>query len=112
MPGFITLIAFTLAGEAAVQALGLHIPGSIIGLLLLLACLTARPGRLPAVEASARDLLRFLPLFLVPVGVAVVSLASRAEAGLPMLVLTLMVALVLAVVIVSTLMRLAMRRAG
>lgn len=111
MPGFIALIAFTLAGEAVVHALALPIPGSIVGLLLLLACLTARPSGLPAVEATARETLRFLPLFLVPVGVAVVSLASRADAGLGHLVLTLVIALVLGVVIVSTLMRLALRGA-
>ena len=109
MSGFIVLIAFYIAGEAIAQTLHLPVPGSIIGLLLLLAGLAAKRGPVEEVAGAARQILRFLPLFLVPVGVAVVSLGAGSHDGLPLLVVTLIAALPAGVVVTALAMRLALR---
>lgn len=111
MLGFIAILAFNLAGEAVVALAELPIPGSIVGLLMLLAYLTPGRAGLAEIDGTARQILRFLPLFLVPVGVAVVSLGADPGADLARLVGTLVAALVVGVLIVSTVMRLVLRRA-
>lgn len=111
MLGFTAIIAFTLAGEAVVALVGLPVPGSIVGLLLLLAYLSRGRAGLAEIETTARLILRYLPLFLVPVGVAVVGLGADPGGDLVRLVATLLAALVVGVVIVSTVMRLVCRSA-
>ncbi|GGK37011.1 CidA/LrgA family protein [Salinarimonas ramus] len=110
MLGFIVIIAFTLAGEALVALAGLPVPGSIVGLLLLCGYLTFGRAGLAEIDATARLILRFLPLFLVPVGVAVVGLGADPGPELARLVATLVVALVVGVLAVSSVMRLVARR--
>jgi holin-like protein len=70
-----------LAGEVFVRALGLPMPGPVIGLMLLLILLMARDrfavlGRGPlqgdGVEIASRGLLANLSLLFVPAGVGVV----------------------------------------
>lgn len=109
MLGFLVLIVVTLLGEATLAALALPVPGAIVGLLLFVSYLGLRGPGAEEAEAAARSVLRFLPLFLVPVGVAVVGLGARLDADLSLLVGTLLVALVAGVLAVSTVMRLALR---
>lgn len=68
---FILLLA-QLAGEIAVRALALPLPGPVVGLVLLLVALVWR-GRPPdGLEPAADGLLRHLSLLFVPAGVGVV----------------------------------------
>jgi putative effector of murein hydrolase LrgA (UPF0299 family) len=70
-----------LAGEVFVRALGLPMPGPVIGLMLLLTLLLARdrfavlargPLQGDGVESASRGLLANLSLLFVPAGVGVV----------------------------------------
>jgi putative effector of murein hydrolase LrgA (UPF0299 family) len=70
-----------LAGEVFVRALGLPMPGPVIGLMLLLILLMARdrfavlargPLQGDGVESASRGLLANLSLLFVPAGVGVV----------------------------------------
>jgi putative effector of murein hydrolase LrgA (UPF0299 family) len=70
-----------LAGEVFVRALGLPMPGPVIGLMLLLTLLMARdrfavlargPLQGDGVESASRGLLANLSLLFVPAGVGVV----------------------------------------
>jgi holin-like protein len=84
-----------LAGEVFVRALGLPVPGPVIGLMLLLVLLTARdrfavlargPLQGDGVESASRVLVANLSLLFVPAGVGVVQkLDLVAEHGIAFL---------------------------
>ena len=67
--GIAWLWAFLGIGTAAVEALGLPIPGSVAGMLLLWAALEARLVKLEWLERGASSLLGVLGLLFVPAGV-------------------------------------------
>lgn len=63
---FAALLVFQLAGETLAQALGLPVPGPLVGMLLLFAALLAY-GRLPeALREASGALLRNLMLLFIP----------------------------------------------
>jgi holin-like protein len=69
--GFAILLLLQAAGEALAFALGLPIPGPVIGLVLLLLALRWRSICEP-VSATAEFLLSHLSLLFVPAGVGVI----------------------------------------
>jgi holin-like protein len=70
--GIAWLWAFLGLGTAVVDALGLPLPGSVAGMLLLWAALEARAVRLEWLERGATSLLGVLGLLFVPAGVGLV----------------------------------------
>jgi holin-like protein len=63
---FAVLLVFQLIGEVLVQALGLPVPGPLVGMLLLFAGLLLR-GEMPAALAdTAQSLLSHLMLLFIP----------------------------------------------
>jgi len=100
------ILVCQLIGEVAVRALGVPVPGPVVGLMLLLLLLLARdrfPGlaRGPlgdgGVEGASRGLLANLSLLFVPAGVGVVQkldlLAEHGVAILAILVVSVIVTL-------------------
>ncbi|MGQ9725025.1 MAG: CidA/LrgA family protein [Tepidimonas sp.] len=71
------LLVLQLFGEALVRALGLPIPGPVVGMALLLLVLWARPSWQAALQPTADGLLRHLSLLFVPAGVGVVQHLQR-----------------------------------
>ena len=69
--GLALLLLLQAAGESLAHALGLPIPGPVIGLILLMPALQWRPLREP-IGAVAGFLLGHLSLLFVPVGVGVI----------------------------------------
>ncbi len=67
LPGFGILVACLLAGGWLKAALGLILPGNILGLFLLLALLLTGIVPLKWVEAAARLLLWLLPFLFLPI---------------------------------------------
>lgn len=67
LPGFGVLVVCLLAGQWLKSALGLILPGNILGLFLLLALLLTGVVPLRWVEAAARLLLWLLPFLFLPV---------------------------------------------
>jgi holin-like protein len=70
--GIAWLWAFLGLGTVVVEALGLPLPGSVAGMLLLWAALEARVVRLEWLERGAASLLGVLGLLFVPAGVGLV----------------------------------------
>ena len=70
--GIAWLWAFLGLGTAVVDALGVPLPGSVAGMLLLWAALEARAVRLEWLERGATSLLGVLGLLFVPAGVGLV----------------------------------------
>lgn len=83
---FAALLVFQLAGEVAVQVLGLPFPGPLVGMLLLFAALVVR-GALPAALSDAASvLLRHLMLLFIPAVTGVMMYFDRiAREWLPFL---------------------------
>ena len=67
------LILCQFAGEVAARALGLPLPGPVLGLVLLLAILMARGGPGEPLRDTSNGLLRYLSLLFVPAGVGIVT---------------------------------------
>lgn len=75
--GLAVLLVYQLIGEVGVHALGLPIPGPVLGMLLLFLTLVAR-GRVPGwLESVANGLLGHLSLLFVPAGVGMIVYATR-----------------------------------
>ena len=66
-----TLFLAQLAGEVVVRALGLPIPGPVLGMLFLLVAVSLRRTLLAALDPVAAVLLEYLSLLFVPAGVGV-----------------------------------------
>lgn len=89
LTGFTWLLALQTAGELLSRALGLPLPGPVVGMVLLLIALNLRAVREPVGQA-ADFLLLHLSLLFVPVGVGVMThLELVTQYGLRMLVVIL-----------------------
>lgn len=67
MGGFAVIMGFYLAGLVLKAALGIPLPGNVVGLLLFVAALFAGVVKLEQVERAADFLTRHMMLFFVPV---------------------------------------------
>ena len=107
------LLSCQLAGEIAVRAMGLPLPGPVLGMLLLFALLLLRGGEPPAALAAVADgLLRNLGLLFVPAGVGViVHLGVLAEAIVP-LALAVSIGTLAAIAVTGRLMQALLGRTG
>ena len=67
------LVACQFVGEVTARAMGLPLPGPVIGLVLMLGILIVRDGPDPALRDTGNGLLRHLSLLFVPAGVGIVT---------------------------------------
>ncbi len=70
MLGLAIIVGCFLLGDLAKRRFGLILPGSILGLFLLLGLLGAKIVRLEWVEAAGKLMLFLLPAFFIPIYVA------------------------------------------
>ena len=104
------LIAFQIVGSLIGAGLGLVVPGPIIGLMLLLAYLM-RTGDISApLESAAGQLLRYMPLLLVPAAVGVMAHAQVIARQFWPLLATLVLSLLPALAFAGWLMQWLVRR--
>ena len=109
--GFAWLLLCQSAGELAARALGVKLPGPVIGMLVLLVALSLPFVREP-VEAAADALLQHLSLLFVPVGVGVIAhLGVLAEHGWR-LALVLIASTILGMAATALVLRALWRRGG
>ncbi len=83
----LTLLAFQLGGEAAARTLSLPVPGPVLGMVALAACLAASPRLMALMRPLAEGILAHLSLLFVPAGVGVVGHLSALGAMGPGLML-------------------------
>ena len=69
IPALLAILACQLAGEVAIRASGLPVPGPVLGMALMLAGLIASPQLRNLVRPVAEGILRNLLLLFVPAGV-------------------------------------------
>lgn len=71
------LLLCQLAGEAAVRAVALPVPGPVVGMILLFVMMLARAPLPKDLSDTANGLLKHLSLLFVPAGVGVVQEIGR-----------------------------------
>lgn len=113
MSGFVFFVGMFLAGDYLSGRFALPIPGSIIGLAFAFFFLLVR-GKVDSPLKAAGDIfIRYLPLMLVPIGVAgFVQLVDSPPAALWRLITVLLIALVVGVVGAAKAMQAILRLAG
>lgn len=92
--GMALLVAGQLMGEAVVTVTGLPVPGSVLGMVLVLIALVWRKGDLPELRRAGSTMLLLVPLLLVPVSVGIMEHTAELSAHW----FTLSVALVVSIV--------------
>jgi holin-like protein len=90
------LLAFQLIGEAIVFALGLPVPGPVLGMVLLLGAVALRRDLLARLKPTTGTLLSHLSLLFVPAGVGVMVHGARLAAEGVAIVIAIVVSTVLA----------------
>jgi len=84
---FTQLLLFQLAGETLARALGLPLPGPVLGMALLFLYLVLRRGPGRELQNTVQNLLQHLSLLFVPAGTGVMlHMHLLAEEGVPILV--------------------------
>lgn len=68
----IAILACQLLGETAARALGLPLPGPVLGMVLMIGLIAAFPRMLAMIRPTAQGILAHLSLLFVPAGVGVV----------------------------------------
>jgi len=108
------LLAYQLLGEVVALALGLPIPGPVIGFAALFLTLVARGAVADELRDTANGLLAHLSLLFVPAGVGVMAHLGRLrEEWVPIaaaLVLSTALAIAVTALVMSGLMRLRDKR--
>ena len=108
------LLACQLAGEITVRALGLPLPGPVLGMLLLTGLLLGFPRLVQAIRATAEGLLANLSLLFVPAGTGIVAHLDRLGPDGPALLAAIVgstvIGLAVTVVTFTTVTRLTQRR--
>ncbi|WP_244818112.1 CidA/LrgA family protein [Caballeronia sp. Lep1P3] len=104
------LLLFQCLGEGISYMFRLPVPGPVVGMLLLLAFLIARPRAADAIEPTANELLRHLSLLFVPAGVGIMASASAVRGDLVAVALAIVVSTTLGIAVTALVMRALMRR--
>lgn len=97
--GLTIILCFQLGGEVGVRALGLPVPGPVLGMALLLAALVALPRLASAVTPTGEGILAHLSLLFVPAGVGVVGHLDTLGADAGAVLLALVASTVLAIAV-------------
>lgn len=104
------LLGFQLAGEILTRALGLPLPGPVVGMALLFAVLSWRGGPSPALRETGGTLLQHLSLLFIPAGVGILAHAPRVAAEWQPLLAALLGSTVLTLALTALAMHLLMPR--
>ena len=107
----VVLLALSKAGQTLATRLELPLPGSLVGMLLLLTLLLTGAVPLSWIESGASLLLRHLGFFFIPITVGLMGFTDVFVANGPAIVVTLVVSAVVGLCLAGLIsQRLAARR--
>ena len=105
-----TLLVFQTIGEVLSYLLRLPVPGPVLGMVLLLVVLMARPAAVDTLRPTSLELLKHLSLLFVPAGVGVMLHVARiSDEWLPIIV-ALLVSTALAIAVTALVINWTARR--
>ncbi|AOZ70326.1 hypothetical protein LPB142_14180 [Rhodobacter xanthinilyticus] len=106
------VLLFQLVGEVVSRALGLPLPGPVLGMIAMVVALALSPRLGALIKPTAQGLLQHLSLLFVPAGVGVVAhLPTLASHGLA-LALSLVGSTLLAIIVGAVTFTLVARAVG
>jgi holin-like protein len=103
------LLALQTIGEVLSYALHLPIPGPVIGMVMLLALLAARPTLVARLKGTTTTLLQHLSLLFVPAGVGVMVHWQRLTSEGVAIVVAIVASTVLAIAVTALTVRALLR---
>jgi len=106
------LLLCQLAGTVLQQALGLPVPGPVLGLLLLLGIFLRIGGPGEALRETSQGLLKNMGVLFVPAGVGVVGELGVLKDNAIALLIAIPVSTILGLLVTGTIMQWFMRREG
>ena len=106
------LLVFQLAGEVIARALGLPIPGPVIGMGLLFLALLVRRGPGEDLRRTSGQLLQHLSLLFVPAGTGIVLYGDRIAAEWLPLLVSLFISTLLTLAVTALVLKALVRRHG
>lgn len=110
LESFAVLLVCQLLGELLVTAVGLPVPGPVVGMLVLLLGLMLKGGVPESLALTAGGLLQHLSLLFVPAGVGVMLHLTLLGDQWPAVGLALLASTVLTLLVVGALMTWTVRR--
>ena len=99
--GFLILLLFQFAGELIVIAVGMPVPGPVVGMVLLLIGLFARGGVPECLRLPSEALLKNLALLFVPAGVGLMTHFGLLQQDWLAILLALIVSTALTIVVTA-----------
>jgi len=99
MQGYIFIFALLIASDFFVKKMEINIPGSIIGLIILFVIFCVNGKVTKTIERSSQTLLKYLPLFIIPIGVGIKELFVNFDSKLVLMLIVSVLSLILAVFI-------------
>lgn len=105
----LALLAFQLTGEVLVRALGVPVPGPVVGMLLLFVALRLRGGVPDGLQRVAEGLLGNLALLFVPAGVGVMLHLDLLRTSWWQLLLTVVLSTLITLLVTATVMQTLLR---
>lgn len=104
------LLVFQSVGEVFAYALGLPVPGPVIGMVLLFGWLVIDDRLLAVIQGTANDILKHLSLLFVPAGVGIMVHAGRIESEWLPIIVALVLSTWLAIATTALVTRALMRK--
>ena len=102
---FTVLLICQCVGEAIAFALGLPVPGPVIGMLILFCALLIQPSLLDKIQSTGDALLQHLSLLFVPAGVGIFVAAATLEGQWLAIVGAVVVSTMLTLAVTALVMR-------
>jgi len=99
MQGYIFIFTILIASDFFVNQTHINIPGSIIGLIVLFLIFCINGKVTNSIDKSSKALLKYLPLFIIPIGVGIKELFVNIDTKLLLMLLVSVLSLILAVFI-------------
>lgn len=109
LPALTLLLVCQLLGEIVIRALGLPVPGPVLGMFFLFLFLLLRDGPSTELRTTAQALLQHLSLLFVPAGTGVVLYLRLIQGEWLAISVALCVSTLLAMLVSAAVMRLAQR---
>lgn len=106
------LLVFQTIGEVLSYTLKLPVPGPVLGMILLLALLLARPATVARLRPTSLELLKHLSLLFVPAGVGVMLHIARIGREWLPIVVALVASTALAIAVTALVVTWTARRLG
>lgn len=95
------ILGFLILGDSLETYFQLPVPGSVLGLIGLFLFLLIRKQIPEPLEKATQSILRFLPLYFVPVGVGVITLLPELSEQWPRLTLVLTISTVFSLAVTA-----------